>query len=53
MVAGSLFDFGAFCELERMQGKMDNINRLIDKKFGPLKPRPVVMDSWFEAYYKL
>ena len=35
VVAGREFDFRAFCELERMQGKMDNINRLIDKKFGP------------------
>ena len=49
VVAGSQFDFEAFCELARMQAKMENINRLIDKKFGPSKPRPIVMDSWFEV----
>ena len=49
VVAGRVFYFKALCELERMHAKMNNINRLIDKKFGPSKPRPIVMGSWFEA----
>ena len=49
VVAGRQFDFRAFCELERMQAKMDNINWLIDMKFGPSKPRPILMNIWFEA----
>ena len=32
-----------------MQAKMDNINRLIDKKFGPSKLRPILMYIWFES----
>ena len=52
VVAARVFDFQAFCELERTQAnlaKMDNINRLIDKKFGPSKPRPILMHIWFET----
>ena len=49
VVAGREFDFRAFCELERMQAKIDNIDRLIDKKFCPSKPRPFRMCIWLKA----
>ena len=49
MVAGRVFYLKALCELERMQGKMDIINNLIDKKFVLSKPKPILIDSWFEA----